>query len=514
MYCVKYFGFLQLLDDTFNFECYSIKSFFILVSKAESEERTLSYYSPLKTILILSSGPLLAQLVEALYGVIGSFWVSRTIGEEGITVYGAVNVIDFLPYAVSNMLSAGICIRIAYLFGEGKREECSQVFCDFLRIAVIAGLVLPAIVLPSVKPLIKWFGSDDHIANKCFQYMIPSTCGSTFNNLYLCACGLLQACGHPYLYGFMQVLTCVLSGLVFDPILLVWLKLPIWSASLASILAQTISAGILLIMTFCGKLSINPELKMLIKKPSRESWMGFKLSISSFLGSLGYFLPIVVIQKYINQAANRIGKYNVIMAIWGINEKINQIVGAFCGGFQTGLVPGCSYAFGAKRLNRMVRIFFHSLWIPTIIVTLISVVLIFAPDKVSSIWSKDPEFLHWSKILVPRIYYLTFLFPIQYVAVGFIMSMQRERLAAILSFISYLFPLPIYSSVLYYSKKNDPARIFYSYPLMDITASIIFVIAIISPVRKALKEPKDELLTKNSLLNNEELKTAPLITVD
>lgn len=92
--------------------------------------------------------------------------------------------------------------------------------------------------------------------------------------------------------------------------------------------------------------------------------------------------------------------------------------------------------------------------------------------------------------------------------------MQRERLAAILSFISYLFPLPIYSSVLYYSKKNDPARIFYSYPLMDITASIIFVIAIISPVRKALKEPKDELLTKNSLLNNEELKTAPLITVD
>lgn len=485
-----------------------------MTSKAESEEKVLSSYSPLKTTLILSSGPLLAQLVEALYGIIGSFWVSRSIGEEGITVYGAVNVIDFLPYSVSNMLSAGICIRIAYLFGEGRREECSQVFCDFLRIAIIAGFVLPAIVMPSVKPLIKWFGSDDHIANMCYQYMLPAACGSVFNNLYLCCCGLLQACGHPYLYGFMQFLTCFLSGLVFDPIFLIWLKLPIWSPSLASILSQAISAIILLVLIFGGKLGLQPELKMLFRKFTKETWMGFKLSISTFIGALGYFIPIVVIQKYINQAANKIGKYDVIMAIWGINEKINQIVGAFCSGFQNGLVPGCSYAFGAKRLNRMVRIFFHALWIPTVIVTVLSIFLLFTPEKVSSIWSKDPEFLYWSKKIVPRIYYLTFLFPIQYVAVGFIMSMQRERFAAILSFVSYLIPLPIYSTILYYTKKNDPARIFYSYPLMDITASIICFICIFSPVRKALKEPKDEVIMKNGIASNEELKTTPLITVE
>ena len=202
------------------------------------------------------------------------------------------------------------------------------------------------------------------------------------------------------------------------------------------------------------------------------------------------------------------------MAIWSVDEELSHFIASFCTGFQEGMIPSCSYAFGAKRFNRMVRLFTHALWIPTLILAVLSVILILEPDKVARIWFKDPEFLEWSKKMLPKTYYLAILLPLQHMAIGFIQSMQKDKLASILSFISYLLPLPIFSSILYFTKKNDPARLFYSYPAMDFFASLLCIFFIIPPIRKMLKEPKDEILMKNDLLSNSELKTTPLISVN
>ena len=389
---------------------------------------------------------------------------------------------------------SSVNIRLSYLFGQHHTKDCAQLYVDFLRLAVILGVIVPCVVLPIVKPMIRWFGADEELVDMSFQYMLPVTLLCFLNFMYMMACGLIQAEGKSLLYGIVQVSSFVLNMGVFDPLFLLGLKLPIWGASLATIVAEGIPGIILTVLIMCGKFSLKPSWSMFFKKPTVETWEACKVGFASFIEQISVAIPCIVMQKYVNMASSVIGQYNVVIAVWAVIEKLYQLVGGICIGFSYGLLPAASYAYGANRMNRVMWLFIHATWISTAISVGMSIIIMTIPHKLALIWDTETNFVSWCVKTVPKVFYMCVCLAIQYTCPAVLQAMNRVAAANSVSVLTLLLPLPIFSSILYFTKKDDPERIMWTYPLNDIYSGIMCVLFLIKPGKFCWKEPKDEEL--------------------
>jgi Na+-driven multidrug efflux pump len=465
----------------------------------------LGSQSPFRTILQLSSGPLISQILQACYALADTLWVAWTIGKEGIAVYGAIFIVEFLAMNVANYLMSGLSIRLSYLSGEGRSHESSQIFVDFIRVAFLLGLVVPSIVLPITKPLVIWFGADSHLAEMCFQYMLPVTLGCFFNFLYTMSCGVLQAEGRSLLYGLIQLGGILANMLIFDPLFLVALKLPIWSASLATILSSGLLGIALTLLILFGKFSLSPNFRMFLVKPSSETFEALRVGFGSFIANLSFTLPTILLQKWVNEAAIAIGKYDTVISVWAVIEKWYQLVGGVCIGFSYGLLPSASFAWGANRLNRVFWLFVHSTAVATVCSTVLALVIVIWPRQIASLWDGDSEFLDWSERLIPKAFYTTVFVSFQYTGPGLLQSLQKVAASSFLSVATFLLPLPVFSTILYVTNKEDPERILLAYVMNDAWSFIACVFFLWAPLRLLIAAPKDETLKiEGGRVNREE----------
>lgn len=449
----------------------------------DEEERRLGKKKPLTTIFLLSIGPLISQIVNALYGLVDSLWVAKTIGPDGVEVFGAIFVVEFISVSVAQYLCNALSARVSYLFGQQQGDKCGQLYVDFLRVAMAFAVAVPCIVLPITKPLVVWFGADERLSQWCFNYMIPRTCGSIINYVYMIGCGLVQAQGRAFLYMAAQATSFILNMAVFDPLFLMGFHLPIWGASLATVCSEIVAGLILLVMAFRGKLAIYPTAKMFCNKFSKQTFSALRVGFSSFIQNISLTLPVLLMQKYYNSAAEHIGIYNIAIQIWAVIEKLYQITGGICIAFSQGLLPSASYAYGAGRLNRASRLIIHAYWLATSLSVLFSIFMIALPKQIASIWSDDPEFLKWAKKLVPITYYSSPFFSMQYIAPTVLQSMKRVLSSTMLSILTLLLPIPVFSSILYFTDRNDPGRILYTYTLNDAYSFLVSVLFLVKPMK-------------------------------
>lgn len=461
------------------------------------EEKRLGGSSPLITVLVLSIGPFISQTVQALYGMVNLYWVSRGIGDKGIAVFGATYLLDFITIAFADYLMSSINIQLSYLFGETKLDECAQVFVDFIRISFFLSILMPAIILPITKPVVQWFGAGKDISNMCFQYIIPNACCSFFTFLFMTICGLLQSEGHSIIFGIAQSSTLIINMVLFCPLFLLVFKFGIWGASLATVISQFIVSVVLVVLIFYGKFTVKPKFNMFIKKFSSETWKALKIGIASLLSYFAGSLPEILLQKFLYTAAGNIGEYKTIVEAWGIIVKLFQLVCGTDDAIAIGFLPAASYAYGARRYNRILHLFSHSCWIGIFIATIYSLLLVFFPRQISSIWSSDSDLLDKCQLMIPIVFFLSFLYPIQYTVPALLQGMQKVLLSTILAFLTEMLPLPVFSCILFFTDKNNPVRMMWSYAFANIFSFIVCCIAISPFIYRLCKEPKDEIIQNN-----------------
>lgn len=461
----------------------------------DSDDYLLGGRPPLITLLSMSLGPLISQLVQALTSVIGSILVASSIGQIGVEVYGAVYTVEFFAVAIAQFLSAGLSVRLSYLYGSQELDNCDQLFVDFLRLSIILGIITPCIVLPATKPIISWFGADDVTSELSLQYMIPITGGCMFNIIFLVSSGVVQADGKSLVYAIYQIVSFVLNVGVFAPILLLAIKTPIWGASLATILSQALPGIYLTIMIFRGKYRITPKFGMFWKPFCRETWHAIKIGLSTLISQISLTLPFLLMQKYVNNAATAIGEYGNVVAVWAVVEKLYLIVGGICVGFSNGFLNPGSYAFGAKNMSRMFRLMVHGIWLCTAACLLISIIIISMPVQISLLWSNNETFLMMSKGITPILYYTAFTLGIQYMVPVVLQASKRIFASSALSILTLVLPVPVFSTILYFTGdgKTNPRRIFYTYTCNDLYSFIVCWIFFIAPLKRmyvAIKHPE------------------------
>jgi Na+-driven multidrug efflux pump len=127
-------------------------------------------------------------------------------------------------------MSVAASIQLSSMFAQKKHTRASRVIADLLRVCLLIGILVPAVLLPVSKPLMRWLAPDESSEENIhegFTYLAIMFGGAFVTCVYYLLCGCLETEGRTVWYNCIQLMSTTLNQGIFNPIFIVVLKMGI-----------------------------------------------------------------------------------------------------------------------------------------------------------------------------------------------------------------------------------------------------------------------------------------------
>lgn len=457
------------------------------------EDRKLGGHRPLITICRLSVGPMLSQVTNALYGIITTIWISKACGEDGLSAVSMMNAFDNIGRSFGFFLAIAAATQISFLYGQGNTREAGQIIADLIRMSFVCGAITAGILIPVLRPVAKWFGADEHIIQLGIDYMLPLNICAFNSCLFIASGGFLQGEGRTFLFGMSNVTCLCLNMAILDPIFLFVFKMGIRGASIATVFSELIPGMTIIILFYCHKFGVKPQLNQLFKKFSPNTWPALKVGFSSLISQLSGCVPSIVVRKYMGLGAgDNPQDFADVMAGFNAAIRICNLTFSIFQAISQAFIPAASYAYAAKRYKRFFMLSLHMLWLMSLWGTITSIITWIWPRELSMMFSKEESYLRYAERMVAYNNAVGPLMSAKMVAQSMLQSLQLGPRATILSFINNFVNIIVFNYILYYTNPHDGARIIWCYPLAHISSCIVSPFFLWGPIKKIYKLMKEE----------------------
>lgn len=303
-----------------------------------------------KLLISMAVPMMLSMLVQALYNVVDSIFVSR-ISEDALTAVSLAFPVQNLLIALGTGTGVGINAMLSRSLGEKNQKLANKVAHNGILLMMFSAV---ACALFGIFGSRWFFGTqteDALLIEYGTQYLsIVMTCSFGIFGQFITE-RLLQATGRTTLSMYTQLVGAV-TNLILDPILIFgWFGLPalgIRGAAIATVIGQILSAA------FGVWLNVkkNPEIQLKIKELTPDGAVIKKIySVgipSIIMGSIGSLMTYGMNQILL-------GFSSTAAAVFGVYFKLQSFFFMPLFGLNNGMVPIIAYNYGAKNKNRMLR---------------------------------------------------------------------------------------------------------------------------------------------------------------
>ena len=303
-----------------------------------------------KLLLSMAVPMMLSMLVQALYNVVDSIFVSR-ISEDALTAVSLAFPVQNLLIAIGVGTGVGINAMLSRSLGEKNQKLANKTAHNGILLMMFSALVCA---------LFGIFGSHWFFTTQTDNPVLIDYGTRYLSIVMTFSFGifgqfiterLLQATGRTTLSMYTQLVGAV-TNLILDPILIFgWFGLPamgITGAAVATVTGQILSAlfGVWL------NLKKNPDIQLKFKELVPDA------SVIKKIYSVG--VPSIVmgsIGSVMTYGLNQIlmGFSSTATAVFGVYFKLQSFIFMPVFGLNNGMVPIIAYNFGAKNKKRMVR---------------------------------------------------------------------------------------------------------------------------------------------------------------
>ena len=306
---------------------------------------------PVNRLLMSMSLPMMiSMLVQALYNIVDSIFVSR-INENALTAVSLAFPIQALLIALSTGTGVGVNAVLSKALGEKNNEKASKAAVNGLFLAVVTYLIALAIGIFFVGTFYRSQTDDTEIVTYGIQYSSIVCIFSIGMLMQMMLEKLLQSTGKTF-YSMITQSVGAIINIVMDPILIFGLfgmpKFGVAGAAVATIFGQCVGSGLALFFN----LKYNKEISLSLK--------GFKpdFPIIGKIYSVG--IPSIIMQaigSVMTYGMNRIliSFSSTAAAVFGVYFKIQSFVFMPVFGLNNGMVPIIAYNYGAGKRERVVK---------------------------------------------------------------------------------------------------------------------------------------------------------------
>ena len=363
-----------------------------------------------RLIFAMSLPMMISMLVQALYNVVDSMYVSR-VSEEALTALSMAFPLQNLMIATASGLGVGINAILSRALGAKDGKQVNRAATNGIFLLVICALVFTLIGCFAPRPFFAMQTANEEIVEAGTQYagIVMMGCFGLFMQVLFER--LLQSTGRTMLTMISQATGAVIN-IILDPIMIFgFFGFPAMGtagAALATIIGQWVAACLGLYMN----IRHNPEVSIGMRRfqphwntLSRIAAIGVPSVVMMSIGSVMVFLMNQILISFSATA----------VAVFGVYFKLQSFIFMPIFGLNNGTVPIVAYNYGARRSDRMRQA------IRIAIVTAISIMLCgllafqLIPETLLGLFDASEEM---KRIGVPALRIISVHFPVAGFCIG------------------------------------------------------------------------------------------------
>ena len=306
---------------------------------------------PVNKLLISMSLPMMvSMLVQALYNVVDSIFVSR-VNEAALTAVSLAFPIQTLMIAVAGGTCVGINAVLSKALGEKDQERANDAAASGIVLMAISYLLFLLIGLFVTKGFYLSQTKDEQIVQYGVEYLSIACCCSFGLFAQFVFERLLQSTGRTF-YIMITQGTGAIINIILDPIFIFGLcgmpRMGVAGAAVATVTGQIIAGTI----AFLINSKKNDDIQISIRKLRlRGDIVGqiYKIGVPSMImqaiGSVMTYGMNLILISFTSTAT----------AVFGVYFKLQSFIFMPVFGMNNGLVPILAYNYGAGRRDRFVQ---------------------------------------------------------------------------------------------------------------------------------------------------------------
>ena len=360
---------------------------------------------PVNKLLVTMSLPMvISMIVQALYNIVDSIFVSR-LSEDALTAVSMAFPMQNLMISVAVGTGVGINAMLSRALGEKKFEAANKTAENGIFIEVLGYVLFLLIGIFVTKPFFLAQAGAGDIANMGIEYTRICLLMSFGIFMQIGFERILQSTGRT-IFTMITQSTGAIINIILDPILIFGLfgmpKMGVAGAAIATVTGQICAA--ILAITF--NLTKNPDVHICFK--------GFKPQIIFVKNILSVGIPSIIMSSVGSAMTFGMNKIlitfsSTAVAVFGVYFKLNSFVFMPVFGLNNGMVPIVSYNYGAQNKKRLTKTIKLAIMYAVCIMLIGIMLFQFMPDVLLKLFDASD---HMLEIGIPalRVISLSFAF--------------------------------------------------------------------------------------------------------
>lgn len=339
--------------------------------------------SPTRLLLKFTLPMLIGNLFQQLYNMVDSIVVGRFVGANALASVGATGSLNFLFFAMSFGIAAGVGVVVSQYFGAGKMDMVEKSIINGMYLLAVVSAVMGLIGIISARWILVVLDTPEIILDDAVVYMRVSCAGILAIAAYNGVASVLRALGDSKTPLYFMVVACFIN-IGLDLLFVITFQWSVFGVAFATVIAQLVAAA----GAFCYALYKIPYFR--IQKEHRR----VRTDIISRCFTLG--LPIALQNSliafsciFLQKVVNGFGE-NVVAANTALG-RIEQLVQQPYSSLGAAITTYTGQNIGAGKIDRVKQGYRVGFWCVVIFSLLMLIPAQFFGDEVIHIFVEDPE---------------------------------------------------------------------------------------------------------------------------
>ena len=362
-------------------------------------------YMPINKLLLSMAVPMMiSMLVQALYNVVDSVFVSY-VGEDALTAVSLAFPIQNLMISIAVGTSVGVNALLSKSLGEKRQDAANRAADNGLFLALLGTVAFMLFGAFCSGPFFASQTKDPQILRYGTEYLsvVCVFCFGMFFQVMLDK--ILISTGKTMLTMFTQGLGAIFN-IIFDPLFIFGIgpfpKMGVTGAAVATVLGQIAAMALSLFFN----LKKNPEVQLTLR--------GFRPHLPTIQRIYAVGVPSILMSSIGSVMTLAIN--NILMvfsstatAVFGVYFKLQSFVFMPVFGLNNGMVPIISYNYGARNKARVKATFRCAVIYATTIMLVGLAIFQLLPNQLLNIFNASDEMLRIGDVAL-RVISPSFLF--------------------------------------------------------------------------------------------------------
>lgn len=347
-----------------------------------------------KQLLVFAFPLFLSNALQAIYNIVDMIIVGQYIGGSGMSAVSiGGDILHLLTFVAMGFSSAGQ-VLIAKDVGAKRFDDVKYTIGTMFTFLFLASVVMSFACFIIREPILKWLNTPSESYRYTLDYMVTCIVGLVFIYGYNIVSAILRGMGDSR-RPFVFIAIAAVLNLVLDVFFVIYLKMEVFGAALATVIGQGTSFVVSLVYLYRNKEGFFFDFKPSSFKMEKNALSKIlSLGVPMAIQSAAVSFSKIVLMSWINMFGV------VYSALAGVFNKINTMSAVVSNSFTAAGSAMVGQNLGAKKDERIPLILKTVGMCGTIISTVFSLVILVFPDIVFSAFTSDAQVLAVASVLI------------------------------------------------------------------------------------------------------------------